>query len=390
MCIRDRYFRDSTGDGVDDQVNATWSLSGRVFYTPHYTTQSIMTNPDLQVVDYEFANAGPYYGKLRRAASTGTTTANSALVLSNTIYGGLDSGPCIYALNAPGRFNGGSPFLVGIAPQPDATPIVPTSDDLALGNTAPQWDTISNMTSRTERQWPSTISPVALSWTIENANQTIDSINQTRFVRSRENTQYRIRATYPPMTHDQFAEYQQIINAARGGFKPMKLSLPTNPGKTEFQQGGAIPVRIWDRATNTYAPYVARVRSRLTGGTRVIELDGGPVNFNSTFGNVALGTSYVYGNGHAMGAKNEWNNDAAGYLSGTGWMLPIHNVESNSYGEMNIRLTNAIPSTWEVGTRVYRDAGELNVFLDGNNIEVNVDARGFHYLEVEFITKKIF
>ena len=385
------YFRDDDGDGVDDQVNASWLLSGEKFYTPHYGTQTIVTAPSLNVAEYFHSNAGAYYGQLRRTVSSGTLTANSALVLSSATYGGLDSGPCYYDLNDPGQFTTDDTFLVGIDVEPDAAPIVLTTDELALAATAPEWDTTSNMTDRNEREWPSTISPVALSWTIENANQTIDSINQTRFVRSRENTQYRIRATYPPMTHDQFAEYQQIINAARGGFKPMKFSLPTNTGLTEFEQGGAIPIRMWDRASNTYAPFIVRIRSRLTGGTRVIELDGGPINFNSTLGNVTLGTSYVYGNGHAMGASAKSPpTDDAGYSAGTTWMMPIHNVESNSYGEMNMRLTNAIPSTWEVGTRVYRDGALLNVFLDGNNIEVNVDARGFHYLEVEFITKKLF
>lgn len=129
----------------------------------------------------------------------------------------------------------------------------------------------------------------------------------------------------------------------------------------------------------------------MNGGTKVLKLDGAPINFNKTVGNATIGTSYVYGKGHALAARHEYLQDEPGFNTSLGgWLLPIHEVESNSYGEINIRLNNGIPGEYELGTRIFSDAAPLNVFLDGNNIELKVDVLGYHYLEVEFITKKIF
>jgi hypothetical protein len=391
------YEYDSDGDGMVDAVGVGWNTQGEYYYTPHFATQEMTTHaPTIEVAAYSAANAGAYYGHLRNFTSNvSLVSATGPTYLDSADYGGIDSGPgtgpLAYALNDPGMFMASQPFAVGIERFADVVTTVTGADDLALANTAPQWDSINNVVDRNIREWPSTTNPSSVTWTIETPNQTLESINSTRFVKARDITQYRIRYTYPPLTKEDIKPYIDVINASRGNFKPMKLHVPADPNSTEFLEDGAITIRFWDRASNTVLPNVVRVREDTTGGTRLLKIDGAPINFNKTVGNVSLGTSYVFGAGHPIGSRHPYDDNALDYNGSLGsWLLPIHEVESNSYGEMNIRLNNGIPGNFETGTRIFRDAAYLNVFLDADRVEIKVDVLGYHYMEVEFITKKIF
>ena len=388
------YEYDSTGDGIADTVGVGWNTMGEYYYTPHFATQEMTTHsPTIEVESYNFANAGAYYGHLRNITSNVSLVSATGPVYRNPAdFGAVDSGPLAYALNDPGMFLSSQVFAVGIERFPDVVNTVTGADDLALANTAPQWDSINNMIDRNIREWPTTTNPSSVTWTIEQPNQTIDSINLTRYSRAKEATRYRIRYVYPPMTYDDARPYIDVIHASRGSFKPFKLQVPTGTGLDErTSENGPLTIRIWDRASNTYVPAVMRVREEANGGTRLLKLDGAPINLNKTVGNASIGTSYVIGQGHAMAARHPYQDNAPGYLSTLGgWMLPIHEVESNSYGEMNIRLNNGVPGVFEVGARMFRDAAYLNVVLDGDSVEIKVDVLGYHYLEVDFLTVKIF
>jgi hypothetical protein len=384
------YWYDSDGDGVDDSIQAGWHDSGARFYTSHYETNEFLSEPNIITEEYRFANAGAYYGHLR-TTQTNVSIANtttSSIYIDPAVYSSYNNSPVYYALNQPGRIQYKNDIAIHIAAYTDATPIALAADQVALANTAPEWDTVSNMTDVATRVWPSTIYPSSVTWTIEQPNQTFETQNLNRFVRAREQTQYRIRAVYPPMTKAQFKDFNLVIHQARGSFKPFKLYLPT-PGDTKLATDTMF-ARYYDRMANTYLPYQLRFRRSANGGQRLIEIDGAPRNRDQA-DTSGTGDLYVFGAGHPNAFGDPWNTEAAGYKTQMGgWALPIHNVESNEYGECNIRLNNGVPGVMPVGTKYFRDAALLDVFLDGNNIEIKVDARGFHWLEVEFITKRIF
>ena len=388
------YWYDSDGDGVDDSINAGWYDSGMKYYTSHYETNTVNVSgptviPDLITEEYRFSNSGAYYGRLRNVVSSGSTTAQGPVVQSDTTtYSSVGTGPCYYTSSDPGRFTTSADVVIRISAYTDAAAVTLSSDQVALANTAPEWDTVSNMTGRLDRYWPSTIQPTGVSWTIEQPNQTFETLNMNRFVRAKEQTQYRIRCSYPPMTKTEFKDFHDIILAARGSFKPMKLLLPTYGGTA--QGTNSMYGRYFDRINNTDLPYQLRFRNVANGGERLIKIDGAPRNRDQA-DTSGTGDLYVFGKGHACSMGDAYDLEQPGYKSQLGgWVIPIHNVESNEYGEINIRVNNGMPGVMPVGTRFFRDSNDLDVFLDGNSIEIRVDSRGFHYLEVEFVTKKIF
>jgi hypothetical protein len=389
------YFYDSTGSGERDTVEASWGFSGQRWYTPDTRTNTQVFVPNIIVEEYKFANAGPYYGHLRRIEASGTVSNTSAVVYSTSSFGGVGTGPCVYSLSQPGAYMLDTPFIVGIGANADVVPATLSADDAALANTAPWWDTLTNVEDRTLRQWPTTRNPVSMTWTIEKPVQSVETVNLTRFNRSRDVTRYRMRLVYPPLKIDEIQEYLTIINAARGSFKQMKLQVPiADTAPNEIGPDRAITVRYYDRKDNVTVPFYMRARSTMAGGTRVVEGDGAPVNLNATVGTPGV-SDYMIGAGHPM-SINEPESlttsvtpDPVSNANGS-WYMPIHNVETNSWGEFNMRLANGVPEGLEVGSRLYRDAGTLNVFLDGNTVEIKVDVLGYHYMEVEFITGKIF
>lgn len=391
------YFYDSTGSGTRDTVIPTtaWNSTDRKWFTYDVAGHEVVNDPTIVIEAYRSANAGAYYGHLRSIVSSGSATDTGPVVYSTATHGGLNNGPCAYLLSSPGAYMYSTPFIVGITPLDDVAPAVLTADEAALANTAPQWDTLTNVEDRTVRTWPTTRNPVSLTWTIEKPVQSAETVNLTRFNRSRDVTRYRMRLVYPPMKTDEIQEYLTCIAAARGSFKQMKLQVPTaDTAPNEIGVDRAITIRYYDRQDNATVPFYMRARSYLAGGARVVEGDGAPINLNATVGTAGV-SDYMIGANHPLGlgaAQVVDIADGAAPISNTNgsWYMPIHRVETNSFGEFNMRMANGIPAAVELGDRIFRDAGLLNVFLDGNTVEIKVDVLGYHYMEIEFITGKIF
>ena len=347
-------------------VNATWAGSDRKFYTRFVQTQSVFTNPTVLVNEHAFANAGPYFGQLRYTDTSGPGGPGNVAVVSGTTFGGFGGPtPVYYQLNAPGRFNTDAPTLFGIDAEPNSG-TAPAVDE-ALAYTGDEWATASNLTDRTLRRWPSTIAPVSMTWTIEQPNSTLETYNLTRYNRARDVTQYRMRLTYPAMTKSQVAEFTGVIHAAKGSFKPMLFTPPVNSVTQQY-----VTVKVGDK--NSTVPAVFRARVDNASGVQVLQVDGLPPSLNLT------DPAFDAGWAVELPIRNSTGS----------WGIPIHAVQTNAYGEANMRLNNNIASAIDFGAAIGADAADLDVFIDADSIELKVDTRGFHYLEVDLVTKRIF
>ena len=354
----ERYFYTDYNDGGATKVNATWTGRDKQFFTDHITSNKIQTAPGITVVEYANSNAGAYYGMMRKTKASGADTPTGPATVSPSVYGGVGS-PVIYDLNNPGQFQYDSQFVFGIQTVSNVG-TAPAADPLDY--TGSQWDTDSNLDGINDRAWPTHVEPSAVTWTIEQPNQTFESHNLNRYGRARDVTQYRFRLSYSPMTKDQFRPFLATIHAARGSFKPFKFTPPKN------FQGNSVTIDIYHR--DLTVPAVVRVRDTILGGQQVITLDGLPPNLSA-----------AYSAGHAVGIE-------ANGLGG--WGVATHDVKTNAYGEANIRINNPIPVTSNFGDAVFSDAPPLDCYLDGNSVEIKVDTLGYHYLEVDLVTKRIF
>jgi len=266
------YYKDYSGggDGVTG-VNASWALTGYKFYTDHNTSNKIGTYPTTAVFEYSNTNAGAYYGMMRKTKASGADTNTGPATVSTSTYGGVGS-PVIFELEYPGQFQTDSQFAFGISPQADVG--TPTVDPLDY--TGDEWVTDSNVTEdRYDRQWPHHIMPATLTWSIEQPTQVLESQNSTRYVNTKDITQYRIKLSYAPMTMEQFRPFLNVITAARGGYKPFKFFIPKN------HKNESVTINVNHR--NGYVPSIVRGRTTVAGGQQIIKLDGLPPNLTDAY-----------------------------------------------------------------------------------------------------------
>jgi len=354
------WYMDYSGGGSGVQkVNASWSATGYKFYTDHNTTNAIGTLPNVSVYEFDNSSAGSYYGMMRPTKGTGSTGTTGPAYANPAVYGGIGS-PVIYELEFPGKFQYDSQFMFGISPVAN----VGTQVIDPLDRTGDEWVTDSNITEdRYLRQWPQHIMPATLTWSIEQPSQVLESQNSTRYTNSKDITQYRIKLSYAPMTMEQFRPFLNVITAAKGGFKPFKFYFPRN------NKGNAVTINVNKR--NLTVPGIVRARTTVNGGQQIIKIDGLPPNLNN-----------AYSAGHALQLTRQ---NSLG-----SWLLPIHDVYTNEYGEANIRVNNSIAMKMYFGDLVLSDAVHLDCFLDSPTIDIKVDTLGYHYLEVDLVTKRIF
>lgn len=348
-------------------VNATWAGSGRKYYSRYNQTQSIYTNPTLNVAEHT-SNAAAAYGGLRYAYTSGPGGTGNVAVVDGSIYGGFGGSPTpvYYNLNAPGRLWQNADILFGIGAEPNSGSD-PALADPALAYTGEQWATASNLTDRELRRWPTTIAPQSMTWTIEQPNSTIETYNLTRYSRARDVTQYRMRLVYPPMTKAQVAEFTNVIHAARGSFKPIVFTPPFNSTTQQY-----VTIKVGEK--NETTPAVFRIRNTVNSGEQVLKVDGLPPSLDLT----------------APAFDAGWAIELPIRNSTGSWGIVIHDVQTNAYGEANMRLNNNIASELAFGAALGADAADLDVFIDADSVELKVDTRGFHFLEIDLVTKRIF
>jgi hypothetical protein len=351
-------------DAGTTPVNAQVSTT---FYPTHYESNVIYDYvgnnnnwPGLSVAEYSNSNAGVYYGHLRPIKAGSSDAGNTGRVgVDSSIYGVTQGSPMYYDLNRPGRFKFGSPMILGIKVQGDTG----TFTENPLDYNGVPWT--QGTVGQPYRDWPQTVQPTSMTWTIEQPTQVLETVNMNRYTRTRDVSQYRYKLTYPPMTSAEIQPFIAVIHAAGGAYKPFKFWFPRN-------NNIAMTVSMQSKSAQTSNHFF--VRTALTAGTRVIQADGLPQNKTEN------DPAFFAGAGLNMRISNGQGS----------MMVPIHNVRTNEYGEANIRINNGIPANIAAGEWMDSYINYTDVFLDGNSVDIKVDTRGYHYLEVDMITKRVF
>ena len=345
-------------------VNATQSGT---FYPAHYQSNLVfnfdgqaLNWPDMTIYEYANTNAGTYYGHLRPTKAGSSDAGNTGRVgVDATIWGVTQGSPVVYRLSQPGRFTTQASMILGLKEVDDVGTY--TEDPLEFNGA--QWD--QGAEGQPYRDWPQTVQPVSLTWTIEQPTQVLETINMNRYTRTRDISQYRLKLTYPPMTKSQLQEYVSIIHAAGGAYKPFRFWFPRNNN---------IPMTVSMTNKSTQMPTNFFVREALSAGTKIIKVDGLPQNKTQNDPAMFAGSGCNMRIHNGMGSM----------------MVPIHNVRTNEYGEANIRINNGIPANIAIGNWMDSYINYLDVFLDGNSLDIKVDTRGFHTMEVDMVTKRVF
>lgn len=227
-------------------------------------------------------------------------------------------------------------------------------------DTDDEWDTDAFNTSK---RWPTHIAPAGARIIVNQPSSVTASQNGTKYVRSSGVIRHQLELTYPPMTYDDFREFEAVVEAARGQATPFYLQVTNldSPGKdvllqrTDTNKDGGLT-----------SPYDVRLREAMAVGDKTAIVEGFPGNQSDVF------------------LRGEYIIAELGY--GDGQLVQVINddVDSNIYGEAKIRVPYGARVANTVGTQWYKNPSHIIVTLADDEFEYNVGTDELYRFQCRF------
>ena len=208
--------------------------------------------------------------------------------------------------------------------QPASTYIPPAGDTAAAEDVFDLNTEWADAGFNTQKTWPQHVKPRSADVSISQPSSVTRAQNGTKYVREIGYTKYSITLDYPPMTHEDWQEFNRVIEAARGQVIPFYLNLRYNDGTNLlFRRQSSISV----------GPRTAGSGNRALSGEKIITIDGLPSNWS---GEVSQGDYFI------LGVNNN------GSL-----LMTLNDVEANVFGEAKIRIPRGLQNDTGFHQRLY-------------------------------------
>jgi hypothetical protein len=217
------------------------------------------------------------------------------------------------------------------------------------------WDTEDQWTDQgydKTKYWPDHVVPASAEVTMDQPSSVTMSQSGTKYVKSAGFTKWEIALDYPPMSKDDFAPFNAVVQAVRGQYTPLYLKLKYNGSNILFNFGDD---------NSTTKPRIAR--SPYEDDNKVLFVEGFESNEENVFkqGEVIL-----------TGQDN-------GSLQ-----TVLHDVKSNAFGEAKVRLAYPSDVIKAVGKYIYKNPSSAIVTLAQDSFTYSVDTAGFYRIRVKF------
>ena len=235
-----------------------------------------------------------------------------------------------------------------VAPTPYAPDVFDTDDE---------WDSDGFSTSKV---WPNTITPNGIKITMTQPSSVTRSQNGTKYVRTAGIIKHQLEVSYPPMTYDNFREYEAVVQAARGQATPFYFNIKNQNGDYDL---------IFNRTDQYANSYITttRVRSDVAVGDKTILVEGFEANQPDVF---VRGEALIVGGvGSANGNIVQVIND---------------NVASNIYGEARFRIAHGSNTTLNGYSEVYKNPLHIIVTLSEDELEYTIGTDGLYRMTCRF------
>ena len=216
------------------------------------------------------------------------------------------------------------------------------------------WDTDDEWTSNAfslSKLWPDHVAPSGAKIITMQPSHVTRAQDGTKYVRSSGVITQRLEVVYPPMTYNDFREFEAVAQLAKG---------QTNPFYFRVKGIDAANHNILFFRTDTEkdagltSPFQMRLRTATTVGDKTILIEG----FSSDRSNVFLKGEYLIFS-------------SSGYSNGDLVQVVNDNIDSNVFGEAKIRLP--------YGVRVASNAGETTLFKNISHVIVSLSDDQFEY-----------
>lgn len=200
------------------------------------------------------------------------------------------------------------------------------------------------------KTFPTTVTPQDITVRVVAPTATTSSQNGTKYSRTAGYSKYSIDVTYPPMTAEQYLDYNGFINALNGQKHPFYFDILQNNTQLFGRKG-------------TYGVQGLRYKDAASAGDNVVLIEGFATNQADA---VKRGELFVTDTKHG-------NIKTAG-----------SSTDANAYGEAKFRFTTPLHSNKNVAQLIYNNPQHIIVSLDTDTVEVTRDTAGFYYLSLSF------
>lgn len=248
---------------------------------------------------------------------------------------------------AKGKFRVNSPRVWRLIPKPDTytPPALSTEAQQDVWDDGSEWD---NKEFSLAKTFPSTVAPKTINWRIIAPSTKSQSQSGIKFTRSAGYIKYGFDVEYPPMTAEEFEEYNGFINAIRGQDHPFYFKINQNG------------TNMIGARTISQSHQALRMKERSNAGTQHIMIEGFLGNEENA---VREGELFI------LGTSPHGNL----YTATT-------TTDANAYGEAKFRIATPLRQTLGHAFPVFHKPYHIVVSMDSDSIEVTRDSAGFYYL----------
>ena len=242
-----------------------------------------------------------------------------------------------------------------VPPTPYAPDVFDTDDE---------WDSLGFTT--TEKIWPTTVRPNGFKLTNSMPSSVSRSQNGTKYVRSSGVIRSQLEVSYPPMTYNQFREYEVCVEAARGQTTPFFLRCRW-PDDDHVSGPTVLEDLIFQRtdSDNASLPGLLRTRNPIAIGDKVLTMEGFAAGATNAF---IRGETVIFDDG-----------------GGNGFLVKIvNNTNSNIFGEAKIRIPLGSRKAIAVGESLNKNPFHVVVTLAEDDLEFTIGTDGLYRLSVVF------
>ena len=251
----------------------------------------------------------------------------------------------------PGAFgdSGDKMFTIETVANTYTAPAISTEAAEDVFDTDDEWNTTQFENGL--KTFPTTVTPQSLTVRITSPNAVTQSQNGTKFARTSGFSKYSLDVTYPPMSPEQYVDYNGFISALNGQKHPFYFDIKQNNTKMFGRSG-------------SYGVDGVRYRETASAGANTVLIEGFSSNQTDAIklGELIIAQDGIHGNIKTAGSS----------------------TDANIYGEAKFRFTTPLHSAQTIGSQLFNDPQHIIVSLDTDTVEVSRDTAGFYYLSLSF------
>ena len=317
---------------------------------------SYKNSSNVTVFGADFVGTSYWKENNSQSSSTEIVTAPTATVSLNG--SGYLAG---ITLDTRGEFTNSTSRLFTIQSKADEY-VAPTTYAEDVWDTDDEW---ANTEFSLSKLWPQHVAPSTAKIFTNQPSQVTRSQDGTKYVRSSGVITQRMEVVYPPMTYEDFREFEAVAQLAKGQEGPFYFRVKSidSPGRN------ILFFRTDSKKDNhgLASPFTLRLRNTTTVGDKTILVEGFPGARDDVFvkGEYLIFNGAGYGNGDLVQVIND-------------------NVASNIYGEAKIRLPYGVRTASSASTTLFKQISHVIVSLSDDAFEYTVGTDGLYRLTVGF------